>query len=161
MTISKPMTLKGFNGTISFDGAVITITRKFWDARGSLGVGEKRIPVNQITSIKFRPAGVFANGFIRFTIAGAVENHAHGKQSYDVARDENAVTYVGRQNTPAFEKLRATIDAAIATPVQPVTAHPARQDVADQLRKLAELRDMGALTEAEFAVAKTRLLRQD
>jgi putative oligomerization/nucleic acid binding protein len=42
-------------------------------------------------------------------------------------------------------------------PVQPA-ASPDSRVVADELRKLAELRDAGVLTEAEFAAQKARLL---
>jgi Short C-terminal domain len=40
----------------------------------------------------------------------------------------------------------------------PSRARSARVDVADQLRKLAELRDQGVLTDDEFAAQKTKLL---
>lgn len=40
----------------------------------------------------------------------------------------------------------------------PASASPATPDVADQLRKLAELRDQGILTDEEFAVQKARVL---
>ena len=42
-------------------------------------------------------------------------------------------------------------------PAAPQAGAPA-VDIADQLRKLAELRDQGILTEEEFAVQKQRLL---
>jgi hypothetical protein len=47
-----------------------------------------------------------------------------------------------------------------ATPGSPVAAaaNASPVDVADQLRKLAELRDQGILTEEEFAVQKQKLL---
>jgi hypothetical protein len=42
-----------------------------------------------------------------------------------------------------------------AAPPPPAGPQP---DLADQLRKLADLRDAGVLTEKEFAAQKTRLL---
>jgi hypothetical protein len=42
-----------------------------------------------------------------------------------------------------------------AAPPPPAGPQP---DLADQLRKLADLRDAGVLTEEEFAAQKTRLL---
>jgi hypothetical protein len=47
--------------------------------------------------------------------------------------------------------------APAPAPAAPAASAPA-VDVADQLRKLAELRDQGVLTEEEFAVQKQRLL---
>jgi hypothetical protein len=48
--------------------------------------------------------------------------------------------------------------APAAAPAPATTAASAPVDVADQLRKLAELRDQGILTEEEFAVQKQKLL---
>jgi hypothetical protein len=45
-----------------------------------------------------------------------------------------------------------------AAPGAPAAAPAAPLDVADQLRKLAELRDQGVLTEEEFAAQKAKLL---
>lgn len=51
----------------------------------------------------------------------------------------------------------AGMGAAPAAPAAPAPAGPP-VDVADQLRKLAELRDAGILTEEEFAAQKAKLL---
>ena len=48
--------------------------------------------------------------------------------------------------------------AAAPAPAPATTAASSPVDVADQLRKLAELRDQGILTEEEFAVQKQKLL---
>lgn len=48
--------------------------------------------------------------------------------------------------------------AAPAAPPAPAGGAAGGVDIADQLRKLAELRDQGILTEEEFAVQKQRLL---
>jgi Short C-terminal domain len=45
-----------------------------------------------------------------------------------------------------------------AYPPVPVPSPPASASLADELRKLAELRDAGVLTEAEFDAQKARLL---
>ncbi len=62
------------------------------------------------------------------------------------------------------ERVKALLDDAVAAakggpsassvPMRP----PAAIDVADQLRKLADLRDQGILTEDEFAAQKAKLL---
>jgi hypothetical protein len=48
--------------------------------------------------------------------------------------------------------------AAAPAPVAPGGAATAPVDVADQLRKLAELRDQGVLTDEEFSLQKQKLL---
>lgn len=65
------------------------------------------------------------------------------------------------------EQVKSTLLQLMDQPVQPVMDQPvqsaaslddSRRSLADELRKLAELRDAGVLTEAEFAAQKARLL---
>jgi hypothetical protein len=76
----------------------------------------------------------------------------------DPHKAPNAIPVAG--NWPAVKKgvakLQALIDAAHAP--QPATIDPGTQSVADELQKLAGLRDSGVLSEDEFAAAKKRLL---
>lgn len=66
---------------------------------------------------------------------------AMGKKEYEQARKQ--FDWI---RDKAAEARRTVV---VANPVQP------QADMADQIRKLVELRDSGALTEAEFAAAKT------
>jgi hypothetical protein len=45
----------------------------------------------------------------------------------------------------------------VATPVAP--SGPSREEAIEQLKQLAELKDSGVLTEAEFEVQKQKLLQ--
>ena len=65
------------------------------------------------------------------------------------------------------EQVKSTLLQAMNQPAQPVTNQLSQQAassvgstqlVADEIRKLADLRDAGLLTDVEFAVQKTRLL---
>ena len=56
-----------------------------------------------------------------------------------------------------FATIRDQIQTMIAAP-EPVASRPAPASVAEELMKLASLRDAGVLTEDEFAVQKARLL---
>jgi Short C-terminal domain len=62
------------------------------------------------------------------------------------------------------ENVKATPLRLMSQPAAPVPAGPAAPaapppaSVADEIRKLAELRDAGVLTDAEFAAQKSRLL---
>ena len=51
------MQVKGYNGTINFDGVFVTITRAGFRARVSVGKGEKRIPVSQLSAVQFKKSG--------------------------------------------------------------------------------------------------------
>lgn len=108
--------------------------------------GDKRIPYANITSVQFREPGSWIAGYIQFTIKGAMEWHG------PVAQDENAVVF----DAPAdeFRDLGDFIQAKMAA-AQGGAAAPS---LADELAKLAALRDQGILTEDEFATQKAKLL---
>ncbi|MYU20788.1 DUF4429 domain-containing protein [Streptomyces sp. SID8352] len=155
--------VKGHTGQVTFDGQYVTITRRGLVARTTVGRGEKRFHISQISSVQWKPAGLFFNGFIQFAAAGGNERRSQfGSQTADAVTDENSVVFTVRQKT-AFEGLRKAIEDAIAahhTPSSPALPHaPSRPaSIADELAKLATLRDQGALTEAEFQQQKQRLL---
>lgn len=150
------MQVKGLNGTVGLDGKIVTITRSGFVARATIGKGDKRIPVGQITAVQFKPADFFGNGYIAFTLGGGNEQHARfGRQSFDAAKDENAVIFMKNRQAD-FEGLRDAIEAAMTG--VPAAAGAAQPDAVDQLGRLAELRDTGVLSAEEFAAAKARIL---
>lgn len=151
-------TARGYNGTITFDGHVVSIVRTGFMARATVGKGEKRIPLRHITAVQMKPAGSIMNGFIAFTVAGGVESRSRlGRQTSDATRDENAVTFHYGQRHE-FDQLRGVIEQALAYgPPQPPPQAP-RVDPVAQLGRLAELYRSGALTDVEYAQAKAALL---
>lgn len=151
-------TAKGHTGTIEFDGAFVTISRHGL-ARLTVGKGDKRIPVHSITAVQVKPAGAMVNGYISFTLAGAVEARSRfGKATTDAAADENSVVFTRKQGQD-FAAIRDVIEQAITAAHAPATAPRSEGlDMVEQLQRLAELRDSGVLTEDEFASKKTELL---
>lgn len=156
------LSAKGQNGTVHFDGQTVRIERSGFSARVLVGVGEKTIPLASVSAVQWKNAG-FSAGFIQFTISGGSERRsAFGRQSKDAMHDENSVTFHVKQQ-PAFEEIRSAIDAAVAArhaPQPQQHAAPAPVSLADELGKLAALRDQGVLSPAEFEAQKTRLLGQ-
>ncbi len=151
------MEAAGVNGQLEFEGAWLTINRKGRMARMTIGKGTKRIPVASITSVQLKPAGMGVRGFIQFSFAGGNESRSRfGKQSVDAAKDENSVLFTKKQQ-PAFEELQAAVEEAIQGP-HPATAVPQASSTADEIGKLAALRDAGAISEEEFAAHKAKLL---
>jgi hypothetical protein len=149
------MEVKGVNGQVSFDGHFVTIARKGFLARATLGKGDKRIPIGQLTAVQFKPAGALVNGFVQFSLGGGNERRSSfGSQSMEASRDENSVMF-NRKQQPAFAELRSAVEAAMAAVHAPATATP---DRFDQLRKLGELRNAGLVTPEEFEAQKARLL---
>jgi hypothetical protein len=57
---------KGVNGTVEFDGDFVTIKRTGTLARMTVGKGDKRIPVAQITAVQWKPPSALIRGFISF-----------------------------------------------------------------------------------------------
>jgi hypothetical protein len=146
----------GQGGQIAFDGQYVTITREGFLGRATHGRGEKRLHVSQISSVQWKPPGLMTNGFIQFTLPGGVERQApKGSRTLDATKDENSVVFTKKQQ-PAFEQLRAALEAAMAE--QHAPAAPAAASLADELAKLAALRDQGVLSPQEFEQQKARLL---
>ncbi|MFE9432352.1 DUF4429 domain-containing protein [Streptomyces sp. NPDC006640] len=150
--------VSGQGGQIQFDGQYVTITRKGFLARATIGKGEKRLHISQIAAVQWKAAGPMVNGFIQFTMPGGNERRsAFGSQTANAAKDENSVVFTKKQQ-PDFEKLRAALDAAIAAQHAPQAAAAGGSSVADELVKLNALREQGILSDAEFAEQKARLL---
>lgn len=151
--------VKGHTGQITFDGQWVTIHRKGFLARASVGKGEKRLHISQISATQLKPAGPVMNGFIQFTVPGGNERRSKfGSQTRSASQDENSVVFTYQQRK-AFEALRAAIDEAIAahhTGARQPAAAPV--SVADELAKLHGLVQAGVLTQADFEAAKRRLL---
>lgn len=108
------VTAKGHNGTVTFDGTFVTITRRGALARLTVGKGEKRFPVRNITSVQWKPPGAMVNGYIEFSLGGGNEaRSAFGRQSIDASRNENAVMVTRRQRDD-FLALREAVETAMA-----------------------------------------------
>jgi len=149
---------KGRNGTVVFDGNFVSIMRKGFLARATVGKGEKRIPLASISAVQLKPAGAVANGFIQFTMPGGNERRSSfGKQNQDAAGDENSVMFTKAQ-MPAFVALRHEIEQAIVARTAPQSPVAAPVNVPEQIQQLASLRDQGILNDAEFEAKKADLL---
>lgn len=111
-------------------------------------VGDKRIPYKSITAIQFKEPGSWLAGYVQFSIQGAMEWRG------PVNQDENAIQF-DKKDGQAFQVLRDFVQAKVAQRDAPA----ALGSVADELSKLAHLRDQGILTDDEFAVQKAKLLR--
>lgn len=147
----------GMNGELAFDGQFVTLSRNSRYARMTVGRGEKRIPIGEITAVQWKDARAFVRGFIEFTIAGGNENRSRfGRQAKDQMKNENGIVFTVDQ-APPFRALRAAIEAAMVAIASPPAA-AATSDLGGQLQQLADLHTQGVLSDAEFQAAKARLL---
>jgi hypothetical protein len=154
---------KGVNGTLIFDGTWVTIDRtKGFYARTSVGKGEKKIALTQITSVRWKQPSALVRGYISFSLAGGVETRSRfGKQTVEAAKDENAVI-VSHSQADEFLALKAKIEEALAQHHAATTgadrAPASADDPAEQLKKLADLHQSGLLTDEEFAAKRAAMV---
>jgi Domain of unknown function (DUF4429)/Short C-terminal domain len=156
------MRAKGVNGVLIFDGSWLTIDRsKGFLARTSVGKGEKKIALTQITSVRWKQPSALVRGYISFSLAGGNETRSRfGKQTTDAAKDENAVI-VAHTQADEFLAIKAKIEETLAQHHAPAPASPsaaAADDPAEQLKKLADLHQSGLLTNEEFASKRAAIV---
>jgi hypothetical protein len=142
------------NGTVELTDSYVIIRRK-----GVLGLltqglkGEKRIPYSSITSVQFKTPGL-TNGYIQFGVAGGIESKGG---LFAATSDENTVMFTMRVRDQ-FGHLRDAVEHRCQAARQSGAVSDKPGPLAE-LAQLADLKDRGILTEAEFAEQKARLLR--
>lgn len=143
---------KGYNGQLTVRERSILITRKGALAFMTQGLkGDKEIPIEHITSVQLKGAGLTA-GYIQFAFMGGTE--AKGGV-FQAGKDENSISfYKGSQKD--FEKAKELIEQRRRVLTAPTTS--AAPSAADELTKFSELHKAGILTDDEFAAKKKQLL---
>ncbi|MFD0825809.1 DUF4429 domain-containing protein [Neobacillus sp. M.A.Huq-85] len=148
------MEVTGVNGQLELKENKIVIKRKGMLAKMSQGLkGDKEILIKQISSIQFKNAGTFTNGYIQFAFSGGKETKGG---LVDATQDENTVMF-NKKQAGDFEKFKVAVEEKIDLLSQPIQQAP-QTDIADQIKKLADLMAIGILTEEEFNAKKKQLL---
>jgi hypothetical protein len=114
--------------------------------------GSEMIPVKSITGVTTRRDG------IRFTAVSVIAsgNTVDSRVSHsDAGPIKDALTALVLGNHPLQQ---TPVLPASQVTERTVVPHEARASTTDELRKLAELRDAGIVTEAEFNAKKAELL---
>jgi hypothetical protein len=148
------MQASGVNGQLEVQEDRICIKRK-----GIMGFltqghrGEKEILLSSISAIQFKQAGLLTNGFIQFSFIGGQETKGG---LFDATKDENSIMF-NKGQAKQFEAAKLEIEQRMSAMRTGATA-PAHASLADELEKLAALRDRGILTEDEFQAKKRQLL---
>ena len=118
--------------------------------------GAKSIPFSSITAIELKKAGMMTNGYIQFTLPGGNESRGG---VFAATKDENSFMFKGGANNKRVVEIKGFIEERMGPSRQlaaPATVSPS--SAADEIAKLAKLRDQGILSEEEFASAKAKLL---
>ncbi len=142
---------KGVGGSISFDGKMITLRHKGLLSLGTVGlVPEKQIPVEKVTGIQFKPAGLI-NGYIQFA-TGAGE--ASGG-ILDATKDENTLMFE-KKHQKHVEVIKSAVEQAMRKSATRNTGPVL--SAADELKKYHDLFQAGILSEDEFLQQKRKIL---
>ncbi len=150
--MSSDFVAKGYNGQLTVKERSIVISRKGALAILTQGLkGDKEIPIEHVTSVQFKGAGLTA-GYIQFTLMGGLE--AKGGV-FQAGRDENSISfYKGSQKQ--FEQAKELIEERRrAITAREAVAAPS---AAEELARFADLHKQGVLTDEEFAAKKKQLL---
>lgn len=144
-------------GTVQFDGKAITIqttgrggpVTRWWDSKMQPHryAGVTHLRVSAIQSIDWFPGHEFSFRSTEFETYGAI-----ALSLFDA--DDKVIISFHPSDREKFEALRTAIEEALS-------GEKPRQGpdlVADEIMKLVKLRDVGALTDEEFASQKARLL---
>lgn len=144
---------KGVTGQL-----IVTPTKVVIHRRGFTGFvlqqGDKEIRIDQITAIQIKKPGL-SNGFIRLSFTGGQEYKRGG--TYTAVNDENAIVFRPGQ-TSTFLHAKELIETYQAMYRQQNVVGGAAPSSADELAKLAALKDRGILTQAEFDAKKKQIL---
>jgi hypothetical protein len=139
---------KGHNATLIVTPQKIII--KYKKLIGS-GKGEKEIRIKSLTGIQLKKPGLLTNGYIQFMYSGGKESKS--KSVFDAAKDENTIMITAKQYDD-FVKAKQLIEEY----QNRTEGGSASVSVADELKKFAELKEMGVITEEEFEAKKKQLL---
>jgi hypothetical protein len=132
------------------------------------GNGSATIPWQQLVGVDFVEPTPLINGHVHFATVGdprGLTATGRGSRMAAAARSPHAIMFTWQQRA-AFGQLRNLLMANAAhAPAQAPSSAPRSRDVArpgrsvaDELAKLHALHRQGALTAAEFELAKIRLL---
>jgi uncharacterized protein DUF4429/putative oligomerization/nucleic acid binding protein len=147
--------MQGVQDTLEVFEDTVTITPK-----GILGFlnkglkGTKTIPFASITATQFKEAGAVFSGYIQFSIPGGNESRGG---VFSATKDENTFMFAQQKNNELARKIKEHIESRLRELRTKPIVHPAN-NLADELRKLATMRDQGILSDSEFANAKKKLL---
>jgi hypothetical protein len=154
-TASEEFVAKGYNGKIIVRAQSVVISHK-----GAVALlvgqglrGDKEIPLEEITAIQLKNAGMTA-GYMQIAYKGSVESKGG---VFSAAKDENSVNfYKGAQKD--FERAKHLIEDRRRALLAAAAAPSHTLSPAEELARFAQLHRDGVLTDEEFAAKKKQLL---
>jgi hypothetical protein len=140
---------------LELDGDKIIIRRRGLANALAVGLsGERTILISTLTAVQVKPAGLLSPGYILFSYAG---NKPFMGGVIEATQDPDAFIF-DRPLNARVAAFKAKVEKVMRDSRQAAPASNAPSTLADELRKLADLKQQGVLTQEEFDMAKKKLL---
>jgi len=115
--------------------------------------GDRTILISALTSIQMKPCGIFSVGYILFSYAGS---RPFMGGVIEATQDPDAFIF-DRSLNDQVTAFKAKVEQIMKDSKKTPAAYSSGT-LTDELRKLAEFKDQGILSQAEFEAAKKKLL---
>lgn len=147
------MVIEGKGGQVELWANKVTIKHSGLLGKMTKGLtGDKDIYLSSITGIQLKRPTMITNGYIQFAFQGSQE----GKGGiFSSTKDENTVLFSSKKRYKIAQQMKQRIEERMH---QPQPSGPALS-VADELTKLAALRDQGVISSKEFDQRKAAMLK--
>ncbi|MFF8533435.1 DUF4429 domain-containing protein [Streptomyces sp. SAS_267] len=163
-----PVSVRSSDGTVSFDGKRVRIDWADTSDRVKRATGPRIIGLGDLVQVEWLPNSGYGDGFLRFVTGEAgscelpPEKDPYTLDLWGSVRRDLLTALVATAVTARLPH-PSTRTGAYAERPRPAPVVPARSDHHDvllrRLRELGELHRDGVLTDAEFALTKTAVLR--
>jgi hypothetical protein len=142
--------------TLELRGDTITITKRGWANALASGMnGARTIQISTLTAVQMKPAGMMM-GYVLFSYAGS-KPFMGGM--WEATQDPDAFLF-GKDLNGQVAEFKAQVEKKMRESKQPASmpANNSPATLTDELRKLADFKNQGILSQAEFEAAKKKLL---
>lgn len=114
--------------------------------------GKKTIPISQIVAVEVKKPGML-NGYIYFQTIGSTGTRSIAT---DIMADDNSVIFNSKGKYEIALQIKQFIEAQMNAPKTTIIQN--NVSVSDEILKLKNLLDVGAITQEEFDAKKKQLL---
>lgn len=156
--------LKCTNGTLKVYNDRVVISRKTALGFFSQGLkGDKTFFYKNLSSIEYKKPSIFANGYIKFIVAGTNEVKQNigflGNTTLEASKDPN--TLILRAFNKEIPSKSEEIYNFIIKKISECKINNSQNNIpsADEIMKFKELLDKGVITQEEFERKKQELLK--
>lgn len=153
--LANGMTIVSKQDTLKLQEDSITIQKRGWANALASGMnGDRTIQISSLTAVQMKPGGMITLGYILFSYAGS-KPFMGGL--WEATQHPDAFLFPTDLNGQVAE-FKAKVEQKMRELKQPAPAKNSSESLTDELRKLADFKQQGILSQAEFDAAKKKLL---